>query len=161
MARPTKRMKSCARPRAQCEWIELVRDACAQGASFCGQGGAFNAGYERVKDLDFDVVGNLDADVSFEPDHFEFLIGKMSENPRLGVAGAPFREGKFQYDYRFYKYRKCLGRMPAFSARMLRGHRWIHATEGRLHRSCRCSFGAACTAGKREPSQRRFASIIA
>jgi hypothetical protein len=25
----------------------------------------------------------------------------MVENPRLGVAGAPFREGTFQYDYRF------------------------------------------------------------
>ena len=26
---------------------------------------------------------------------------RWGENPRLGVAGAPFREGTFQYDYRF------------------------------------------------------------
>ena len=54
-----------------------------------------------MKALEFDVVGNLDADVSFEPEHFEFLIEKMQENPKFGVAGAPFREGTFQYDYRF------------------------------------------------------------
>ncbi len=53
------------------------------------------------KSLPLTSLGNLDADVSFEPDHFEYLIEKMQENPELGVAGAPFREGNFQYDYRF------------------------------------------------------------
>ena len=86
---------------AQCEWIEFVQMPARKERHFAGKVGAFNAGYERVRDLAFDVAGNLDADVSFEPDHFEFLIGKMSENERLGVAGAPFREGTFQYDYRF------------------------------------------------------------
>jgi len=86
---------------AQCEWIELVQMPARKERHFAGKVHAFNAGYERAKALNFDVVGNLDADVSFEPDHFEFLIGRMSENPRLGVAGAPFREGTFQYDYRF------------------------------------------------------------
>lgn len=82
-------------------WIELVRMPERQERHFAGKVHAFNAGYDRVKALDFDVVGNLDADVSFDPDHFEFLLGKMGENPKLGMAGAPFREGKFQYDYRF------------------------------------------------------------
>jgi len=63
--------------------------------------GAFNAGYERVKDLEFDVVGNLDGDVSFGPRLFEELLGKMAKDTQLGVAGAPFREGNFQYDFRF------------------------------------------------------------
>jgi glycosyltransferase involved in cell wall biosynthesis len=82
-------------------WIELLRIPERTERHFAGKVYAFNAGYERVKDLPFDIVGNLDADVSFEPGHFEFLIGKMAENPELGVAGAPFREGDFQYDYRF------------------------------------------------------------
>jgi hypothetical protein len=68
---------------------------------FAGKVHAFNAGYDRIKDLGFDIIGNLDADVSFDPDHFEFLMRKMGEAPQLGVAGAPFREGTFQYDYRF------------------------------------------------------------
>jgi len=82
-------------------WIELVCMPERRERHFAGKVHAFNAGYDRVKDLDFDIVGNLDADVSFEPEHFEFLTGKMGEAPQLGVAGAPFREGTYQYDYRF------------------------------------------------------------
>jgi biofilm PGA synthesis N-glycosyltransferase PgaC len=81
-------------------WIELLRMPQRKERHFAGKVHAFNAGYDRIKDLKFDIIGNLDADVSFEPEHFEFLIGKMSENPQLGVTGAPFREGNFQYDYR-------------------------------------------------------------
>ncbi len=86
---------------AQHNWIELLCMPDRQERHFAGKVYAFNAGYERVKDLDVDIVGNLDADVSFGPGHFELLVGKMSGNPKLGVAGAPFREGNFQYDYRF------------------------------------------------------------
>jgi poly-beta-1,6-N-acetyl-D-glucosamine synthase len=43
----------------------------------------------------------LDADITFENDYFEFLLGKFSENTTLGVAGTPFVEGKELYDYRF------------------------------------------------------------
>jgi biofilm PGA synthesis N-glycosyltransferase PgaC len=83
------------------QWIELVRMPERQQRHFAGKVHAFNAGYERLRETKAEVIGNLDADVSFESTHFEFLIGKMSENPSLGVAGAPFREGEFQYDYRF------------------------------------------------------------
>jgi biofilm PGA synthesis N-glycosyltransferase PgaC len=82
-------------------WIELLRMPERNERHFAGKVYAFNAGYEQVKGLHFDVVGNLDADVSFDPGHFEFLVGKIGENPQLGLAGAPFREGNDQYDYRF------------------------------------------------------------
>jgi len=82
-------------------WIELLRMPERSERHFAGKVYAFNAGYERVKGLDFEVVGNLDADVSFEPGHFKFLLARMQENSELGMAGAPFREGAFQYDYRF------------------------------------------------------------
>jgi poly-beta-1,6-N-acetyl-D-glucosamine synthase len=62
---------------------------------------AFNAGYEKVNNLNYDVIGNLDADITFEEDYMAFLLGKFAENPRLGVGGTPFREGALQYDYRF------------------------------------------------------------
>ncbi len=86
---------------ADCPWIELIRMPERRERHFAGKVHAFNAGRDLVKDLDFDIVGNLDADVSFEENHFEFLITKMTEDPQLGVAGAPFREGSYQYDYRF------------------------------------------------------------
>jgi poly-beta-1,6-N-acetyl-D-glucosamine synthase len=45
-----------------------------------------------VRSLPFEVLGNLDADVSFEPDYMAFLMQKFSEDPALGVAGTPFTE---------------------------------------------------------------------
>ncbi len=76
----------------QYPWIELVEMPQRRDRSFAAKVGAFNAGYERVKDLPYDIIGNLDADISFEKDHFEFLIGKFAEDPTLGVAGTVFRE---------------------------------------------------------------------
>jgi glycosyltransferase involved in cell wall biosynthesis len=76
----------------QCRWIELVQMPQRRDRSFAAKVGAFNAGYERVKDLHYDIIGNLDADISFDKDHFEFLIRKFSEDPTLGVAGTVFRE---------------------------------------------------------------------
>ena len=52
-------------------WIELVRRPQKQERSFAGKVHAFNAGFERLKALEFDVLGNLDADISSEPDYME------------------------------------------------------------------------------------------
>jgi poly-beta-1,6-N-acetyl-D-glucosamine synthase len=82
-------------------WIDLLRMPERQERHFSGKVHAFQAGYLHLAGLEFDVIGNLDGDVSFGPDHFKYLIGQMAENSALGVAGAPFREGTFQYDYRF------------------------------------------------------------
>jgi glycosyltransferase involved in cell wall biosynthesis len=82
-------------------WIELLRMPERTERHFAGKVFAFRAGYERVGSLNPDVIGNLDADVSLDPDHFEYLLGKCGEDLHLGVFGAPFREGSYQYNYRF------------------------------------------------------------
>jgi glycosyltransferase involved in cell wall biosynthesis len=71
-------------------WIELVRRPPRQERNFAGKVDAFNAGFERVQSLEFDVIGNLDADVTFGPDHFEFLLLQFAQDPRLGVAGTAY-----------------------------------------------------------------------
>ena len=73
-------------------WIEMVRRPQRLDRSFAGKVHAFNAGYERVKDLRYEIIGNLDGDISFEKDHFEFLLKNFSADPNLGVAGTVFRE---------------------------------------------------------------------
>ncbi len=73
-------------------WIELVRRPQHVDRSFAGKVHAFNAGFERVKSLDFDVVGNLDADITFGPDYLDFLMRMFADDPKLGVAGTPFVE---------------------------------------------------------------------
>jgi len=83
-------------------WIQLVRMPERAERHFAGKVLAFNAGYDTVANLDFDVVANLDADVSFENDYFSYLLGKLSEDSRLGLVGTPFQEGSAAtYDYRF------------------------------------------------------------
>ena len=44
-------------------WIELIHMPQRRDRSFAAKVQAFNAGYERVKGLGHDVVGNLDADI--------------------------------------------------------------------------------------------------
>ena len=73
-------------------WIDLVRRTQRRDRSFAGKVHSFNAGLERVRLLDFELIGNLDADLSFDPDYLEFLIRKFSDDPQLGVAGTPFTE---------------------------------------------------------------------
>ena len=76
----------------QVSWIELLR--CEQRAdrNFAGKVYAFRAGLERVQSIDFEIIGNLDADVSFDADYLEFLIRKFEEDPKLGVTETPFTE---------------------------------------------------------------------
>jgi glycosyltransferase involved in cell wall biosynthesis len=83
------------------DWIELVRLSDHRERSFSGKVSAFNAGYARLQGVDYDVIGNLDADITFDETYLEFLLSKFRDNPTLGVAGTPFREGTQQYDYRF------------------------------------------------------------
>ena len=95
-------------------WIELVRMPGRRERDFAAKVRAFNAGYAKVAGMTFDIVGNLDADVSFDEEYFEFLLKKLAENPRLGVAGTPFKEGSFQYDYRFTSIEHVSGQCQLF-----------------------------------------------
>jgi glycosyltransferase involved in cell wall biosynthesis len=73
-------------------WISLVDLPVRKERHFAAKVNAFNAGRERVSDLDYVVIGNLDADVSLDADHFEFLMNQFVKDPELGVAGTIFRE---------------------------------------------------------------------
>jgi glycosyltransferase involved in cell wall biosynthesis len=84
-----------------CPWIKLVRMPERRERHFAGKVHAFNAGWTEVRDLEYRVIGNLDADITFEEDYIAYLLQQFRDDPRLGVAGTPFREESQQYDYRF------------------------------------------------------------
>jgi len=54
--------------------------------SFGSKVAALNAAYEDLKNLDFDYIGCLDADITLPPSYYERIIGRMREHPKLGVA---------------------------------------------------------------------------
>ena len=92
----------------QHDWIELLRLPERRDRHFAAKAHAFNAGYSQLSTLNFepstswDLIANLDADITFGPDYFEFLLQKFSGNPRLGVAGTPFVEDHDRLDQHSY-----------------------------------------------------------
>lgn len=82
-------------------WMRLIRIDSEATRNFASKARSFNAGYQSLEDFDYDIVGNLDADVSFEPDYFERLIGRFDEDPDLGVAGTSFKDDSLVYNYSF------------------------------------------------------------
>jgi len=69
----------------QDSWIRLASSggtSLARGAPIVR---AFHAGLGELEPLP-DVVVKLDADISFEPDHFERLLAEFEHEARLGIA---------------------------------------------------------------------------
>jgi poly-beta-1,6-N-acetyl-D-glucosamine synthase len=96
-------------------WIELVRMPERKERNFAGKVHAFNAGYLRLKDIDYQVIGSLDADISVDEGYFEFLLQKLAEDPSLGLVGTPFSEGGGSvYDYRFVSIEHVSGACQLF-----------------------------------------------
>lgn len=83
------------------DWIEVIRMPERRDRHFAAKVSAFNAGFARVKHLEYSFIGALDADISFDEDYFSFLLRKLAENEKLGLVGTPFAEDGVTYDYRF------------------------------------------------------------
>jgi len=80
------------------DFIELVNIDRSGERHFGNKVYAFNRGLERVGHVDFDFIGNLDADISLEPTYFERLIAEFHGDSSLGLAGgvvASYTEGTF------------------------------------------------------------------
>jgi glycosyltransferase involved in cell wall biosynthesis len=83
------------------KWIELLRMPERDERHFGGKVNAFNAGYDKVKGMDYEIIGNLDAAITIDNDHLSYVLEKFAEKPKLGIGGTPFVEDTRHYDYRF------------------------------------------------------------
>jgi glycosyltransferase involved in cell wall biosynthesis len=121
-------------------WIELVRMPEHRDRHFAAKVQCFNAGAERVQGESF---GNLDADITFGPDYFEYLLSKFAGDLQLGVAGTPFVEGTTAYDYRFTAVehvsgacqlfrRECFEQIGGYAQVKGGGIDWIAVTTARM-----------------------------
>ena len=95
-------------------WIGLVKMPPRAERDFGGKARAFKAAYEKLNKMHYDIIANLDADITFDEDYFYYLLKKFVEYPNLGVAGAPFRQGNFQYNYQFSRKEHVSGACQLF-----------------------------------------------
>jgi poly-beta-1,6-N-acetyl-D-glucosamine synthase len=98
----------------QHDWIELVRMPERRERHFAGKVHAFNAGYERLKGIDYACIGSLDADITFDEGYFEFLLDQLALDRSLGLVGTPFSENGVEYDYRFSRVEHVSGACQLF-----------------------------------------------
>ena len=97
------------------EWIELLRMPERAERHFAGKVFAFKAGKARVDDLPYDVIACLDADITFEPDYFAYLLGRLVVDPSLGVVGTPYVEETGEsFDYKFTSIEHVSGACQVF-----------------------------------------------
>jgi len=130
---------------AQHSWIELVNRPARKDRNFAAKVHAFNEGLQRVQDLSFKLIGNLDADISFGSDLFELLISKFKENPALGVAGTAYTqdggwdstkdsfegESSVHGACQLFRY-QCYLDIGGYCANRLGGIDWIAVTTARM-----------------------------
>jgi len=135
-------VKSYAKER---DWIEFIRMQEHKERQFAAKVQAFNAGYEKVKSLNYDIIGNLDADISFGEDFFEYLLGKFHSMPELGVAGTDYIEGVFHsFKNSFISVhhvngqcqlfrRQCFEDIGGYTPIKEGGIDWVAVTTARMH----------------------------
>jgi len=68
-------------------FIQLVRIDRDAIRNFGSAIRAINTGYEQLKGVEYDFIGNLDADVVLEPNYYQTILAKFQANPNLGLAG--------------------------------------------------------------------------
>ncbi len=79
--------------------VYVRKESGAGKRNFASKVDAIRIGHDRLADLSFDFVGNLDGDVTLERDYFETILRRLEENPRLGICGGLIYEksnGRFQ-----------------------------------------------------------------
>jgi glycosyltransferase involved in cell wall biosynthesis len=84
---------------ARYPFIQLARITEEHPRNFAAQVYAINYGCRYLKDLDFQFIGNVDSDVSFQPTYFAQLLQRFDQDADLGLAGGYIYEkqnGKFE-----------------------------------------------------------------
>lgn len=129
---------------AKYPWIQLVDLPIHRERSFAGKVFAFNAGLEAVKDVDYAVIANLDADVLFDAEYFDFLISQFKKDPKLGVAGTIFKEEGYSSDTDSFEgeahvsggcqmfRRECFEQIGGYKPNKAGGIDWIAVTHARM-----------------------------
>src|SRR5260370_35906444 len=116
--------------------MSVVRMRACKEGHFAGKVLASNAGNAKMQALPYQAIGSVDGDASFDAEYFSFLLQKLAEDPKLGLAGTAFREtSKEDYDYRFVSIEHVTGICQLFRRGCFQENRGESARScgGRVH----------------------------
>jgi len=85
------------------DFIKLITRTGNENRNFGSKAMSVTTAYEHIKNIDFDFVGNVDADISFDSNYYENMLFKFKGNPKLGIVGGTRYD---QHPHRFEKV-KC------------------------------------------------------
>lgn len=71
-------------------FISLLKFDGALNRNFASKVHAISAAFNLLKNLDFDFIGILDADITFDENYYENIIKKFDESDKLGLVGGGF-----------------------------------------------------------------------
>lgn len=71
-------------------YIKLIINNRKEGRDFASKVYAINIGLQNVTTSEYNYIGILDADVSFNKDYYSLLIEEFKKDPKLGIAGGKY-----------------------------------------------------------------------
>jgi glycosyltransferase involved in cell wall biosynthesis len=77
---------------AKYEYIEIVNNTDLENRNFGSKVKAFRKGFDTLKNESYSFIGNLDGDVSFEPDYYQSVLSEFDKDTKLGLAGGIIME---------------------------------------------------------------------
>jgi len=83
------------------DFIQFLRlDASIENKGFASKVFALRKAYEMLKKVDYDFIGILDADVSFNSRYYENILTEFGKNKKLGISGGYVYEPDHKGIYR-------------------------------------------------------------
>ena len=131
----------------QYDFIQVIRrTTTGENLGFASKVFALKSAYELVRDMGYQYIGNLDADVSFAPDYYEKILSILEANRQLGIAGGFI----FEDDQGVFKGRRtnsvrsvagaiqmfrreCYEQIGGLTPTRMGGEDWIAETTARMH----------------------------
>lgn len=74
------------------DFITLHNRTSTRERHFGSKARAFAEGYALLGKINYDLIGNIDADITFDSNYFERIIDQFTRDPELGLAGGNIKE---------------------------------------------------------------------
>ena len=74
----------------QFNFINFYRRDHNTNRDFASKVFSLNFGLSKIKNVEYDFIGILDADITFKENYYEKILEEFNKNPRLGLAGGDF-----------------------------------------------------------------------